>query len=321
MSTIVMTGGTSGFGAVAATRMLEAGEVRLILGARRPGAAGATFVPEATPTDVPPSDTVRPEPIPVDLSELDSVREFAAVTRERLGDNMIDALVLNGGMIRPDVAGRTAEGFETTFAVNHLAHYLLLRLLLPVLADRAIVVLTTSGTHDPATGAGLVPPRHADAQLLAHPDRDPDLDSRASKAGQHAYTASKLCAVLVVRSLSEHPDAQGGRLTVIAYDPGQVFGTGLAKDLSLPLRVAWSLFGTPLGWPLRRFSPTLNSRTDAGNTLADLALGRSAPPPGRTYAALRRGRLTWIEPSELARKPEVAQALWNDSAKLVGLPA
>ncbi|WP_280267112.1 SDR family NAD(P)-dependent oxidoreductase [Nocardia wallacei] len=310
MSTIVMTGGTSGFGAVAAGRMLEAGDVRLILGTRRPGARGASSS----------ADAGRPELIPLDLTELDAVRDCAAVLRERLGDTAIDALVLNGGIIRPDVAGRTAEGFETTFAVNHLAHYLLLRLLLPVLAERAIVVLTTSGTHDPATGAGLVPPRHADAQLLAHPERDPGLDSRPRRAGQHAYTASKLCAVLVVRSLSERSDAQAGRLTVIAYDPGQVFGTGLAKDLSLPLRMAWSLFGTPVGGPLRRFSPTLNSRADAGNALADLALGRTTPPPGHTYAALRRGHLTWIDPSDLARKPEVAQALWTDSANLVALP-
>jgi NAD(P)-dependent dehydrogenase (short-subunit alcohol dehydrogenase family) len=39
----------------------------------------------------------------------------------------------------PDVTGRTVDGFETTFAINHLAHYLLLRLLLSALARKAIV--------------------------------------------------------------------------------------------------------------------------------------------------------------------------------------
>ncbi|MPZ54880.1 MAG: hypothetical protein GEU79_19505 [Acidimicrobiia bacterium] len=108
------------------------------------------------------------------------------------GDTPVDALVLNAGMVLPDVTGRTVDGFETTFAVNHLAHYLLLRLLLTALADQAIVVLTTSGTHDPANNAVLAPPRHADAELLAHPDRD----TRVPKAGEHAYTASRLCTVL-----------------------------------------------------------------------------------------------------------------------------
>ena len=139
--------------------------------------------------------------------------------------------------------GRTVDGFETAFAVNHLAHYLLLRLLLPSLAHGAIVVLTTSGTHDPDTKAGLAPPRHADADLLAHPERDPDRDTKPNKAGQHAYTASKLCAVLTARSLSEHPDVRARGIRAVAYCPGQVFGTGLAKSLALPLRTAWAVLG------------------------------------------------------------------------------
>lgn len=299
MSTIVMTGGTSGFGAIAAERVTASGTARLIRGARRPTTSG--------------------ESIQLDLTDLVSVRSFATAVRERLGAEPIDALVLNAGLIRPDVADRTVDGFETTFAVNHLAHYLLLRLLMPNLADGAIVVLTTSGTHDAANNAGLVPPRHADAELLAHPDHDPDCDNRPSKAGEHAYTASKLCAVLTARSLSAQPDVGTRKLTVIAYDPGQVFGTGLAKDLKLPMRMAWSVFGTAAGWPLRRLNSNLNTRVAAGNTLADLALGRTTPPDGRTHAALRSGKLSWPDPSDLALRDDLGQALWDDSATLVGL--
>ncbi|WP_228539705.1 SDR family NAD(P)-dependent oxidoreductase [Nocardia sp. XZ_19_385] len=292
---MVMTGGTSGFGAIVAER-LKGGSARVILGARRPESDVDTF--------------------PLDLAELDSVRGFAAAVRDDLGETPIDALVLNAGLISPDADSRTVDGFETTFAVNHLAHYLLLRLLLPVLAEDAVVTLTTSGTHDPATKASLVTPRHADAELLAHPDRDPDREPKASKAGQHAYTASKLCAVLTARAVAErHPN-----LTALAYDPGQVFGTGLAKDLALPLRIAWKVMGTPAGWPVRRLSPTLNTRSAAGNTLADLVFGLQTPPDGHTYAALRRGNLTWIELSVQARDDKLAQTLWNDSARLVDFP-
>ena len=87
---MVMTGGTSGFGAIAAERLTLSGNVRLILGARRPTSVG--------------------EAIPVDLTELDSVRAFATSVRERLGDTPIDALVLNAGMVLPDVTGRTVDG-------------------------------------------------------------------------------------------------------------------------------------------------------------------------------------------------------------------
>lgn len=294
-----MTGGTSGFGAIAAGRLRGPAGHRVILGARRP--------------------TGSPDSIALDLAVLGSVRAFAGSVRERLAGAPVDALVLNAGVIRPDVTARSIDGVETTFAVNYLGHYLLTRLLLPDLAERAVVVSTTSGTHDPATRAGLETPRHARADLLAYPDRDPGRHTRARKAGEHAYTASKLCTVLLTRSLRAHPAVRSQRIAPVAFCPGQVFGTGLVDELSSPRRAAWSLLGTPIGAPMRRISKTLNSRDAAARTLADLAGGLATPPGGHGYAALRRGRLTWPSPSVLACSAELAQALWNDSADLVGL--
>ncbi|WP_165848553.1 hypothetical protein [Mesorhizobium delmotii] len=66
-------------------------------------------------------------------------------------------------------SARSADGYEITFATNHLGHYLLLRLLMPRLADDANVIITTSGTHDPADQTSFPPPRHADGWLLAYP--------------------------------------------------------------------------------------------------------------------------------------------------------
>lgn len=297
VTTIVMTGGSSGFGAIAVEEFARSSDTRLILGTRSGGFN------------------------PLDLTRLDSVRAFAGSVREQVDGTRIDALLLNAGTILPHDTGRTADGYETTFVVNHLAQYLLIRLLMPVLANEARVVLTTSGTHDPATRASLAIPRHADAELLAHPDRDPDRHTRPKQAGQHAYTASRLCNVLTARWLTAQPDIQGRQITVVAYDPGQVFGTGLARDLAIPLRIAWALLGTPLGAPLRKLNPTQNTRAAAAQTLAKLALGTVTPPQNRTYAALRRGQLTWPDPSALARRDDLAEALWTDSARLTGTPA
>jgi NAD(P)-dependent dehydrogenase (short-subunit alcohol dehydrogenase family) len=296
MTTIVMTGGTSGLGQVAASRLLATPGTRLLLGARRPGP------PEA-------------ETIPLDLAYLASVRSFAAAVGERLGTDPIDTLVLNAGR-SGDAAARTADGLETTFAVNHLAHYLLLRLLLPRLADHARIVLTTSGTHDPAQRAPLPPPRHADAQLLAHPELDPDRDRQPRAASGRAYTASKLCVVLTARALAAQPEARARQFTVIAYDPGRTPGTGLLRNHGPALRALWQALGSPL---LRPLVPRANSCTAAGGTLAELALGRARPPAGRIYAALRRDELTWPDPSELARRDDLMHALWRDSATLAGL--
>ncbi|CAM3490602.1 SDR family NAD(P)-dependent oxidoreductase [Occultella aeris] len=297
MATFVMTGGSSGFGALTAASLADEPLARVIVGARVP----------ADPTDC------------LDLTSLDSVRRFAASVRERLGDTCIDGLLLNAGGIRSDAGGRTADGYEPTFVLNHLGHYLLTRLLLPVLAPGARIVLTTSGTHDPATKASLAVPRHADAELLAHPDRDPDRDPKPRRAGQHAYTAAKLCAILNARALRSRPEVRERDATVIAYDPGQVFGTGLVRDLPAPMRAAWAVLGTGAGAPLRRFQPTLNTAKAAGRALTDLADGSRRAPDERGYAALRSGRLTWTDPSTLAVRDDLADALWADSARLVGL--
>jgi NAD(P)-dependent dehydrogenase (short-subunit alcohol dehydrogenase family) len=169
----------------------------LLLGARRPGPPAA-------------------ETLPLHLAHLDSVRSFAAAVGERLGATPIDALVLNAGR-SGDADGRSVDRLEITFAVNHLAHYLLLlRLLLPRLANHARIVLTTSGTHDPAQRAPLPPPRHANARLLAHLELDPVRDQRPRVAAGRAYTASKLCVVLTARALAAQPEAQARQLTVVA---------------------------------------------------------------------------------------------------------
>ncbi len=248
------------------------------------------------------------------------MRGFAGQVRDRLGPGRIDALVLNAGIVRRDALARSQDGHELTFAVNYLAHYLLVRLLLDTCADGATIVLTTSGTHDPAIKGGLATPRHADARLLADPDRDPGARAGTARGGQEAYTASKLCAVMTARTLTRHPVVLERSLSALAFCPGQVFGTGLATNLSLPRRIAWKIMGTPVSAPLRRVVPTLNTAATTGSALARLALGQVPIPTGRTYVALRRGALTWPDPSELARDEEATRALWRDSADLVGLP-
>ena len=133
MKTVVMTGGTAGLGEVAAQQISRSSNTRLIIGARARRALTEITV------------------LPLDLARLASVQAFAEAIFDTLNGTGIDALVLNAGAQFPNVDQRTEDGFETTFAVNHLAHYLLLRLLLPKLAQQAGVVITTSDTHDPKT--------------------------------------------------------------------------------------------------------------------------------------------------------------------------
>jgi NAD(P)-dependent dehydrogenase (short-subunit alcohol dehydrogenase family) len=293
MVNIVMTGATTGIGAAAAARLVQPG-VRMSTGARGGnGPAGA-------------------EVLPLDLASLASVNAFADRVAAALAGGGIDALVLNAGGQRPDIDARSADGHELTFATNHLAHYLLLRRLAPLLNAGARVVITASGTHDPAENTGLPPPRHADARLLADPARDPGVGGRFP--GLHAYTASKLANVMTALHFAASAEAAAKRLIVTAYDPGLTPGTGLARDQMWVVRtLVWPLL--PLMLP---FNGHMNSLAAAGGGLADLA-SSATPPPGRVYASLRKGKLTWPDPSALARDDTAAAKLWADSAVLTGL--
>jgi len=75
----------------------------------------------------------------------------------------------------------------------------LMEALIPRLAPDARVILTSSGTHDPALNTSIPPPVTADARRLAHPERAPDFDADPTIAGRRAYSSSKLCNVMTVR--------------------------------------------------------------------------------------------------------------------------
>lgn len=281
MRTVVMTGGTAGLGQVAARRIGALPGIRLLLGSRAAG-----------------QETL-------DLSRLASVREFAQATEKTLGATRIDVLVLNAGVQLATNETRTEDGFETTFAVNHLAHYLLLRLLHPMLADDATVVITTSDTHDPSTNS-FGAPRDLDLEALAHPSAQGKFS-----AGFRAYSASKLCNILTARALA----AAAPGLRVIAYNPGFTPGTALQRDWPV-----WARMATVLGRIMRPVA-RLATVAQAGDALADLALGQTVPPDGRIYASLVKRRLTWPDPAPLARRDDLMRTLWDESARMVGLRA
>jgi NAD(P)-dependent dehydrogenase (short-subunit alcohol dehydrogenase family) len=290
VNAVVMTGGTSGLGLVTARRITAVPDTRLLLGAR---ASKEPF-----------------ETLPLDLTRLASVREFAHATIEALGAARIDALILNAGVQVPDINHRTEDGFETTFAANHLAHYLLLRLLVPRLADGAIVIITTSDTHDPETNP-MGAPKSVDPEQLAHPSTD---GRSGFRAGFRAYAASKLCNLLTARALAALPEATDRHWRVIAYNPGFTPGTGLNREWPAWARLA-GIAGTALR-PVARLATV----EQAGDALADLALGHAVPPAGRIYASLVKRRLTWPDPSALAQRDDLVDALWRQSARMVGLP-
>jgi len=199
--TLVMTGATSGIGAHALARLTAHPETRAIIGAR----------PSSTR---PALDGV--QVLPLDLSSLSQVRAFAAAVPGRLDGEPIDMLVLNAGAQFRTTSARSADGFELTFAVNHLAHYLLARLLLPAVAQGGRIVLTTSDTHDPAIFRSA-PPR-IDVRGWA----------QATGSAASAYAASKLGNLLTAESIAALPETAERHISS-AFNPGLTGGTGLSR--------------------------------------------------------------------------------------------
>jgi NAD(P)-dependent dehydrogenase (short-subunit alcohol dehydrogenase family) len=182
------------------------------------------------------------------------------------------------------------------------------------LADGAIVVITTSNLHDPKTNP-IAPPEHADAERLARGEVTLSPGAKDAMAALRAYAASKLCNVLTTRALASSDLARARGLRVIAFNPGFTPGTRLIRNHGLAFRGFLALLAPILGMFRRP-----NTVAGGGSLLADLALGRLAPPAGRLYASQVRRVLTWPEPSKLASDDAVMARLWRDSAAMAGLP-
>lgn len=288
---IVMTGATAGFGLYAAERLLDAG-ANLTIGARNPAA-------------LPQSLKGRVTALPLDLDALANARAFAAA----LVEGPIDVLILNAGLQLAKPA-TSADGFERTFAVNHLAHYLLLRLLAPRLAAGARVIFTGSGTHDPAEKTPVTPPVHADADRLAHPETDPTAPKAVRQACFRAYSTSKLCNIMTAREAALRLPG----IDVLAFDPGYVPHTGLGRDNGRIIATLVSLI-----LPRLMKSDRTSTVPRSGQFLADLALDARYAGGRGDYWSVRGPALIRIEPSTLARDTAACTRLWDDSARLVGL--
>jgi NAD(P)-dependent dehydrogenase (short-subunit alcohol dehydrogenase family) len=192
----LITGGTGGIGLVTARALVGRGADVMIVG-RNPE-AGAAAVTELRRAGA--GGTV--EFVAADLSRQSEVRRLAALAADRFG--RLDVLINNaGGMFRRRTL--SADGIEMTFALNHLAYFLLSDLLLPALraAGRARIVNVASEAH---RGVAL---------------RFDDLQSeRGYVGGWSVYKRSKLANLLFTYELARR--IEGGPVCVNALHPGFV---------------------------------------------------------------------------------------------------
>lgn len=293
---VVMTGATSGFGAKSVSRIAAQPGTRVIIGAR----GSRRRAPQGA------------EVFALDLASLVSVREFASAVKHALGDGRIDILVLNAGVHGSGADQRSAENYGLTFAVNHLAHYLLARLLLPVIADGGRLVITSSNMHNPPLKA--MRPKALELEEWAHPRKG------GSGDGIRSYVASKLCNLMTALSFARLDEVKARQISVIAFNPGLTGGAGGRDASALQRALVWVMARTIFAViGLFRSEFVMNSPEHSGKMHAGVALGTIAPPPGRHYVSLVRGKATFPDPSALAQNREAQDRLWRESAAMVGL--
>ena len=264
---VVMTGATNGIGLAAAEELAMRG-ARLTIVARDQSKAKA--LANRTGADV----------VLADLSSKTAVRRAADEILER--HDRIDALINNAGVYLT-TRQMTKDWIETTWAVNHLAPFLLTNLLLERLraAAGARIVSTASAAHRRARLA---------------------FDRLQEQKGMTGYGTTKLCNILFTRELARRIAGTG--VTANCLHPGFVatrFGDSSGGAMRAGIAIAKRLFA---------LSPEEGAKTMIHLASSPQVAGRS----GGYY-----DRCAPAEPSRAAQSDLVARRLWELSAAITGI--
>jgi retinol dehydrogenase 14 len=276
--TVLVTGGTAGIGRATALGLAAMGAHVAITGrdhGRTEGAAGEIRAAGGGQVDG----------FVADLSAQSEVRRLAEEVLQSL--SRIDVLINNVGGYW-NTRHVTADGLERTFAVNHLAPFLLTNLLLDRLKHSAPARVITVSSH-----------AHADGQI----DFD-DLQGERSYSGARAYNQSKLANVLFTYELARK--LQGTSVTANALHPGVVSTSFGAEDPSGVQR---------LFVPFMR--PFMKTPAQGAATSIHLASTPDLQQVTGGYFATSKAKKS----SPRSYDQAIAARLWQVSADLVGLPA
>lgn len=272
--TFVITGANSGLGASTA-RELAAHGAMVILACRNVAKA------ERVAATIPGATQVRP----LDLSDLASVRAFAATVEQ------VDVLINNAGVMAiPE--SRTKDGFEMQLGTNYLGHFALTGLLLPKVADRVVTV--SSGAH-----------------RIGRIDLD-DLNWHKRRYRRWAaYGQSKLADLMFAYELQRRLSSDGSAVKSLAAHPGYASTDLQSHTESIQDRVMG------LGNRLIAQSADLGALPSLyAATMPDAIAGAFYGPDG---VGELRGHPTRVGSNKASRDTVVARKLWSLSEQLTGV--
>ena len=283
---VVITGANSGIGREAARTLAGAGATVVMTG-RDPARLAAAVSDVRVTTR---NDDVHP--VELDLSSLASVQDAA---KRILHDwDRLDVLVNNAGVVLSQ-REVSSDGYEMTFATNHLGHFRLTELLLERLEASA-----------PARVVNVASTAHQAARSMNFDD----LQAERSYSGMAVYNRSKLANILFTKELARRVDGTG--ISVFAVHPGTVrSGWGQGGDvrglMDIGLTIIRPLFITPRAGA----ASILYTATEPG--LEDRSGGYFKRVVFGNFGPVREGRS-----SGPSRDEDAARQLWEISENLVG---
>lgn len=296
--TLVMTGGTSGIGRRALEKLLDERPQWRVLLLARPSERVTDLEAQCAAGD-------RLQIVPVDLASLESVDRACDEVLRRV-HGRIDTLALNAGIQELSGDKASHDGFELTFAVNHLAHFLIAQRLMGQMRPGGRIVITASEVHDPDVFClvGIIRAIWQDPLELA--------DVRLSQAhlrpgvsrGEARYSASKLLNVMHARLLA----GEAPHVGVVAFNPSVVPGTDIARERNILMRLGWRYIMAPLA-PLLPGARTLERSASDLLALATQADLRSVSGGYIDGLTLAPGSGDSRDPSKIARMRAVSLEL------------
>ena len=300
--TVLITGPTGGLGR--ATTLAIAGRPAdrrpdlLLVGRAGTGLAQVAADARAAGANV--------QEVGCDLARLADVRAAGRHINDLLAAGALRplrAIVANAGVSVVDTHGASADGYELTFAVNHLAHAQLIGDLLDSLEAPARIVLLGSNTYHQNIFRRIlhVPPAvWRDPVELARPTAA-DLPATLESAGV-AYSNSKLAILYYAHELQRRTPAG---VTVTVFEPGFMPGTGLSRGHGPALQ--------KIGRVIERI-PGVSSPAKSGPMLASIALDdRWAHLDGGAFVV--KEKVQEVKP--FASDPSRESRLWQVTAELL----
>ncbi|NPC94695.1 SDR family NAD(P)-dependent oxidoreductase [Bacillus sp. WMMC1349] len=280
----IITGGSSGLGLEQASVLAQKGAILVL--AVRDMAKGIEAVQEIQQKNM----NIKIEAMKLDLADLDSIRAFSREFEDRY--DHLDLLINNAGVMMPPF-GKTKDGFELQFGVNHLGHFALTGRLMPMLMRTETArVVTVSSLANAWNGANIF---------------FEDLQCETSYDKQLAYAQSKLANILFAYELDKKFKEHKAPILSLCAHPGWSV-TNLQQHLNVFMKTIAHFMSQPASMGAL---PILRAATDK-----DVKGGEYFGPSGINE---RKGYPVQVKSSTFTHDTQLAKRLWKTSEELTGV--